>query len=145
MSGLLRKKEFNGSGSRVIFDFIEEFQEEFKERIFKYAEAKLPYLDDGGFEHGFYYGEQQTKTFVTSSLDSICNSEVMQEYSVDRRKKDDKEESDVEGNGNVDYWCRYGVSTKTSILIEVKQSWIRYYDKKSIRYIHLLWNDICRQ
>jgi hypothetical protein len=113
------------SGSRIINRFIRDFQNEFARKIIMYTRHRLPDLQYGGFEHGFYYGEQSTKTFITAALDKICKSNVMQEYSIERKKPSDKKKAEL-GKGKLDYWCQYGKSTRVSILLEVKQDWIRY-------------------
>jgi len=118
-------KSFKGGGSQLVYRFIKEFQESFCQRVFKYARHRLQDLDTGGFEHAFYYGEEVTKTFVTGALDDVCKSNVMQEYSVERKKTASKNKRST-ANGKLDYWCGYGDLTKISILMEVKQHWIQY-------------------
>lgn len=122
-------KTFQGAGSKLIFRFIEEFQKTFRQHIVVYARHRLPDKSVGGFEHAFYYGEQQTKTFVTTALAKICNYNLLQEYSVERRKPTSKTRSES-GKGKVDYWLRFGDSTKISLLVEIKQAWIQYFSKE---------------
>ena len=125
-SVFVRGKQFRGTGSKLVWRFAEELQKEFKERVEAYARHRLPELEDGGFEHAFYYGEQQVKTYITAALDAVCSTNFMQEVGVERRKGR-KGKKQVWGSGAVDYWCRYGETTQTSFLLEVKHYWIRYY------------------
>lgn len=127
-------KKFKKNGSKLIYEFAESLQDVFIDKILNFAEYRLKDLKDGLFEHGFYYGEQQTKTYLTAALDDICGGDLMQEYPVDRSKNIHGASKEF-GVGRLDYWCRYGSSTKISILIEVKQDWLRYYgDEKYTFY-----------
>jgi hypothetical protein len=145
--GIVKSESFNASisktGSRLVIDFIKKFTSNFKTKIESYAEHRLfdkRINNNSLFEHGFYYGEQQTKTYITSALDAICNSNCMQEYKVIRNKPSIKEkisQNENIGNGKLDYWCRYGNTTKISVLLEVKQSWIKYYNDDK-HYIYKL-------
>ena len=121
---LLYEKSFSGKGSFIITKFIEDFQNNFSEDIFKYANSSM---NDLGIEHLFWYGEQQIKTAVTTSLSRLCNGYVMQEPGVARKVLKEKSSNVEHKNGRVDYWCRTGQTVKLSILAEVKQAWIRYY------------------
>ncbi len=123
------KKHFNKKGARLIPEFTKQFQDVFATDVCKYAEMSKR---DIGLEHIFWEGEQQLKTAVTTTLYSICNGFFMQEVPVSRRV-----EKRISGKqrlqpGRVDYWCRIGDSTRISLLIEVKQEWIRYYHPDKI-------------
>lgn len=91
-------------------------------------------------EHGFSYGSEQViKTFITLAINDITDTFFIQENPVSRRKMPSKENPSRKGNGRVDYLAHYN---KTSFLIEVKDSWIRYYDEtneftfyKNIKYL----------
>lgn len=118
-------KKLYGTGSSLVIEFIKYLQDEFCARIKRYA---LYRGLDREFEHLFYYGEQQTKTYISGLLDKICDTNFMQETQVKRRTNKFKKKREILRNGRLDYWCRYGDVTKISILMEIKQSWIRYYD-----------------
>lgn len=77
-------------------------------------------------EPGFYYGEQQTKTFLTIALGNITNGAVLQEVPADRKIINLEDESKQKSlyKGRLDYWATY---KESSFLIELKQSWLRYY------------------
>ena len=104
------------------------------EKIEKYAKHNLPFLRDNFFEHGFYYGEQCTKTYVTTALDKTCEGFFMQEYPIERKKEINPSKLPSD-SGKIDYWCRYGAKEKISLIIEVKQHGLRFYsDKKYTIY-----------
>jgi hypothetical protein len=133
VSGLILEKTFKGSGSRLIKEFPYALQKAFQSRIAKYAIHRLKDLKTGGFEHAFYYGEQRTKSFITAALDEVCDSNFIQEYSIERkveRKVHKSEKHSKNNNGRVDYLCQYGLNSVVDILIEVKQNWIRYYENR---------------
>jgi hypothetical protein len=119
------KKNICGTGSKVIIDFIKQFQSEFCKKIKKYAAHRKK---DNYFEHLFYYGEQQTKTYITSILDRLCDTNFMQETQVERRIKRYRGKHHLLNSGRVDYWCRYGNTIKISLLFEIKQAWLRIYN-----------------
>lgn len=121
-----RKKKIKGSSSTILHEFIDEFQNSFCRRAKQYIKYKI---DDEEIEHIFYYGEQQTKSFITATLDQLCDSYFMQEFSIERKNIRGKKASDPK-SGRVDYYFRYGENTKFSALLEVKQGWIRYYNKE---------------
>ena len=122
-------KQFGGAGSKLVWRFAKELRKQFRNRVEAYARHRLLDLDDGGFEHAFYYGEQQVKTYLTAALDAVCSSNFMQEVGVERRKERTGKKQEW-GSGAVDYWCRYGEATQTSLLLEVKHFWIRYYPER---------------
>ena len=77
-------------------------------------------------EHGFNYGsEQVVKTFLTLALNEITGTFFLQENPINRKKRTDDNSFET-GNGRLDYWAHY---KRTSYLIEVKDSWIRYKGK----------------
>ncbi len=118
-----KMKRINGTGSKIAYRFIELFQNEFCNKLVKYAKHTKAEND---LDHIFYYGEQPTKTYVTAVLDKICDTYFMQEYFVQRKEKLKRKRAATH-NGRVDYWFRYGSNTKFSGLLEFKQDWIRYY------------------
>lgn len=111
----------NGTGSRMVIDFIEDLSKEFFKRINLFAEHARN-RDD--FEHVFWYGEQTTKGIISAALDKVTQCNFLQEYSISRKKEDQRTD------GRIDYWAQYGKSTKVDSIIEVKQSWIRLYEDK---------------
>lgn len=81
--------------------------------FFKYAEASRI---DGFMSPAFWYGEQQTKTFVTLALGNLCAGSVMQEPTC-RRRNGGSEAS----RGRADYYCAFG---EHAFFLEFKQTWI---------------------
>ncbi len=124
-TNLIYEKALSGKGKLLIKNFIENFQEVFAKDVCKYAKNSKK---DIGLEHIFWYGEQRTKTTVTTTLHNVCNGYFMQEPSVSRKLNKSKSSELDYQNGRVDYWCRIGSATKISLLIEMKQEWIRYYN-----------------
>jgi len=122
-TNLIYGKAFSGKGKILIKKFIENFQEIFAKDVCKYARNSK---EDIGLDHIFWYGEQQTKTTVTTTLHNVCNGYFMQEPGVSRKPDKSKSRKLDHKNGRVDYWCRIGNTTKISLLIEVKQGWIKY-------------------
>ena len=120
---LLIDKKFFGTGKLLINDFIQSFQKEFERFILNYAEQSI---NDQELEHIFWVGEQQVKTAVTCALRKPCNGYFMQESGVYRKPNLNATNKRNYKNGRVDYWCRYGNSTKLSILLELKHHWINY-------------------
>lgn len=127
-------RKLGGLGSRLVFHFINDFQNEFQKRIEAYGNCQLDNFCD--FEPAFFYGEQQTKTYITPALDVVCSSNFMQEYPIDRKRPVSKEK-DSTGSGKLDYWCSYGTGTPTRILLEVKQGWIHL--KKNQQFTVYSW------
>ena len=121
---LIIDKNFSGTGKKLINDFLKSFQNEFKMFVINYAKHST---EDYGLEHIFWFGEQQIKTAVTCALNKPCNGYLMQEPGVSRKINTEKREENTYANGRLDYWCRFGGSTKISILIEVKHHWINLY------------------
>jgi hypothetical protein len=121
----------NGSGKFLIKEFIWQLQNTFAAKICKYASHRLKDYESGGFEHAFYYGEQRTKTHITAALDYICDSNFMQEYSVEKKMELPKKRAET-SSGRVDYLCHYGQNKIVDILIELKQNWIRYYSNGKV-------------
>jgi hypothetical protein len=119
------RKNICGTGSKIIVDFIKQFQAEFCKKIKKYASHRKR---DNYFEHLFYYGEQQTKTYITSILDRLCDANFMQETQVERRIRKFRGKQLLLNTGWVDYWCTYGNTRKISLLFEIKQTWLRLYN-----------------
>lgn len=124
---LTRQQQFEGVGSRLVFHFVHDFQREFRKRVVQYGAYRLSDCPKYEFEPVLIYGEQQTKTCVTSALDVVCSSNLMQEYPVDRKISLSKRK-DVIANGKLDYWCCYGTGRSINVLLEVKQGWIRYFN-----------------
>jgi len=77
-------------------------------------------------EHGFEYGEQQLKTFLTLSLGKLTNHYFIQESPIDKKYFDSKHKTHSTSYGRTDYWATY---KNSSFLIEVKNGWIRYHSK----------------
>jgi len=69
-------KAMPGRGSRLIFLFLKDFQDEFCTRIKKYA---THCEEDGELDHLFCYGEQRSKTHMTAALDAVCDCHFLQE------------------------------------------------------------------
>lgn len=76
-------------------------------------------------EAGFYFGEEQLKTYLTIALGKITNVNVMQEYPLER-KKGTRRNKPIFGHGRLDYIATY---KNSDFLIEVKHGWARYYAK----------------
>ncbi len=122
-TSLIYEKVLSGKGKLLIKEFMENFQGVFARDVCKYAKNTKK---DIGLEHIFWYGEQRTKTIVTTTLHNVCKGYFMQESGVSRiLDKSKSNELDYQ-KGKVDYWCRIGSATKISLLIEVKQGWIKY-------------------
>lgn len=121
---LLYEKSFSGQGRNLIKNFIGNLQDRIVEDVFQYS---MKSKGDQGTDHLFWYGEQQLKTAVTSSIYNICDGYLMQEPGIARKVNKSKEDKNDYKNGRVDYWCRFGNATKISILLEIKHAWIRYY------------------
>ena len=126
-SVLLYEKSFSGKGKNLVKEFVNGFQANFSKDICQYASRSK---NDQGIDHLFWYGEQQLKTAATTSLYKLCNGYIMQEPGVARKISKSKKRALDYSNGRVDYWCRIGKTTKVSILVEMKQGWIRYYSPK---------------
>lgn len=123
----LYDKRFSGEGKNLVKKFISEFQIKFFKDICQYARLSKT---DQKLDHLFWYGEQQLKTAATSSLSKLCNGYVKQEPGVSRKVIKSKKGTTDYKNGRVDYFCRFGKATKVSLLVEMKQAWIRYYTPK---------------
>ena len=73
--------------------------------------------------HGFAFGEEQAKLFMSSALLNVCSGRAIMEQPIQRRRSKGTEEGDPKiGNGRMDYWLSYGSST---ILLEMKHGLIR--------------------
>jgi hypothetical protein len=123
-----KPRRLQGTGSRLISSFIGDFQGEFRERVVKYGDYRLSDPGKDAFDQVVAYSEQQAKTCVTAALDAVCDSNLIQECPVDRKKPISKRKV-VRAKGKLDYWCEYGEGTPIDILVEVKHGWIRYYKK----------------
>ena len=66
---------------------------------------------------------------MTAAIDEVCDSDFMQERKV-KRDKGRRGRGRSIGRGKVDYWCRYGLNAKTTVLMEAKQDWIRWCPNK---------------
>lgn len=134
--GVLGSRPQHGAGSRLVTRFIDQFQSEFRDRVTKYGRYRLSHQDDDGFDQIVAYGEQQVKTSVTAALDAICDSNLMQECPVDRKKPVSRRRV-AASKGKVDYWCKYGDGSPVEVLLEVKHGWVRYH--RADRYTVHAW------
>ena len=98
---------------KAVKPFLQRFEAELECAFFRYAESSRI---DGYLEPAFWYGEQQTKTFVTMALGNLCAGSALQEPPIKRSAQGDKH------RGRVDYYCKFG---NQGLFIEFKQSWMR--------------------
>jgi len=122
---VLNKKKFLGVGGTTVRKLIGRIGDELGKKFSKYAQCT-----DG--EQAFWFGESQTKGYVTAVLDGLCGGYLMQEYPVARLEGDTPRSGGYDytdrSSGRVDYYCvYYDGDSGVSLLVEVKQYWIRFF------------------
>lgn len=105
------------------YDLVEKFYISFFKTTVKWLKKYHCHLLEISRDHGFIYGEQQVKTYLTLALGEISDGYMMQENPINRNVIPFGKRNPLLRCGWTDYW----VTVKSiSYMIEVKDGMIQY-------------------